>query len=397
VWQSTQWSAPAGTLDFGAKQYWMVMARCPVRAEVIAVCSLQTEILRASVQTSSTWHDLVTATANCGTLITRPFALAYEQVSGRGLMVYRSANSPTIYYQVWNGTAWSAQNSTASTLTGNPLWMTLAPKAGSNEIVLLVTDSNADIAAMVWDGVGFGNKLTLETGASSTSGQCADVAYESGTGRAMVVWGRTASVQPRVRFWNGSWSAETAGPTQITAPTWVKLAPSRTTNSVLMGTLDLVGRVYGEVWNGTAWGSQVQATLTASATGSRCFDVAFEPDGARGMIMYGTAGVLTPRYRIFDGTSWGSAVNGPTLPSVPLLVQLSASNEGAELMGLINVTGGQNSLHFMRWDGSGLVNYQQLEGNVSGAAGAEVFMIPIEPPNASNDAAIRGWKELAPQ
>ncbi len=68
---------------------------------------------------------------------------------------------------------------------------------------------------------------------------------------------------------------------------------------------------------------------------------------------------------------------------------------GSEIMTLMNCAGGQNRLEFMRWNGTGFVNAQELEPNVSGPAGAEVFMVPDEPP-IQVPRLIQAWAESAP-
>jgi hypothetical protein len=113
------------------------------------------------------------------------------------------------------------------------------------------------------------------------------------------------------------------------------------------------------------------------------------------MIVYGHSVTLPPRYRTYDGTTWGPQLLAPSLPGTPFLIQLTPSGGGSEIMCLMNATGGQNRLEFLRWNGSSFVNYQELEPNVSGPAGAEVFMIPDEPPVVV-PKLIYTWTETSP-
>ncbi len=398
IWNGSSFSAPANTLDFSAKQYWMVMKRCPTRNEVIAVCSLQTDILRAAVQTGTAWGNLLTATPNCGTTTSRPFSLAYEQTSGRALMVYRNANSSNINYRIWDGSAWSAPNVTASTISGRPVWMHLVPKRNSNEIILLVQDNTPNIAAMVWDGSSFTNKITLETAAASSTGFSVDAAYERTTGRCLVVWGKSGVKSPQYRIWDGaSWSSTAAAPALNAAPVWLKLATDNASAKVMMAAMDAGGRIDVDIWSGVGWGTHAIATPNGATVASRCFDISFEPGGTRGLLMYGVAGQNAPRYRTFDGSGWSNASNAPVLSSPPLLIQLSPSATGSEIMALMNLTGGQNKLVFLRWTGSVMDSLQELEGNVSGPSGAEVFMIPEDPEGITHPSMLRAWCETAPQ
>ena len=50
---------------------------------------------------------------------------------------------------------------------------------------------------------------------------------------------------------------------------------------------------------------------------------------------------------------------------------------------------------FMRWNGSAFVNVQELEANVSGPSGAEVFMVSDEPP-INVPKQIDTWTQAVP-
>lgn len=396
VWGGANWAAPTSTMNFGGKQYWAVIRRCPIRQEVTIACSTQGWNAVAAVQTGSTWGSLLTASNDLGTLDQRPFYFAYEQSTGNGMIVARSGNSATLHYRTWNGSVWSADNSITSPLTGSPTFIKMIPKPGSAEIMLYVIDSNNSIAAMVWNGTSWGNKVTLEASAPGSTIECADAAYETNTGRCMLIWGHAGSGSPRYAFWTGSgWSSTGTMSDVGSVPQWFHLAADPTSNKVMLGVLDAAGRVNVTVWSGSAWDSYLQVESNAPTGGSRCFDVAFEPRGTRGIVGYGHATTTSLRYRTYDGTSWSNQSSGPTVPGTPFLVQLTPSGGGTEIMALLNCTGGQNRLEFMRWNGTSFVNVQELEPNVSGPAGAEVFMVPDEPP-INVPRVIYSWTEAAP-
>lgn len=396
IWNGAGWGSATSTMGFGGKQYWALIRRCPIRQEVTIFCSTQGNNAVAAVESNGTWGNLVTASADCGTINTRPLALAYEQVSGNCVLAYRSGNSPTIHYRTWNGAAWSSDNTTSSPLTGNPTFIKLVPKPASNEVLLFVIDDNNAIAAMVWNGSSWGNKVILETAAPSSSTECADAAYEAGTGRCMVVWSHNASASPQHAIWDGStWSGATTMGGTGAAAQWIHIAPDPSGNKLMLGVQDAANKVNVAIWSGSAWGSYLQVENNAATAGSRCFDVTFEPRGTRGLIAYGRAANTTPRFRTYDGNLWGAETSGPTLPGTPFLIQLTPSGGGSEVMALMNCSGGQNRLEFMRWNGNTFVNTQELEPNVSGPAGAEVFMIPDEPP-INVPRLIQAWAESAP-
>jgi hypothetical protein len=395
VWGGANWGAAANTLDFGGQQYWAVIRRCPIRQEVTTVCSLQTKDLQAAVQIDSTWGNLVMATGDCGTIDERPFSFGYEQMSGNGVLAYRKNGSTDIFYRTWNSAVWSAENSTPSLLSSGASFIKLVPKPASNELMLCALSTDASISAMTWNGSSFDNKIVLETAAASGNRECLDAAYESGTGRCLVTWGRAGSNAPHYAVWSGSWSSVSTLPDVGGQAQWIHMASDPAGNRLVIGILDGAGHLSVNSWTGSVWEAYTQVTATAASTSTRCFDVAFEPKGTRGIVVYGHSNTTQPRYRVYDGTTWSAPSQAPSLPGVPLLVQLTPSGGGSEIMMLVNALGGQNRLEFLRWNGSAFVNFQELEPNVSGPAGAEVFMIPDSPP-IQVPQLVRGWTEAEP-
>jgi hypothetical protein len=398
-WMISGWGPPTASLDFGAKQYWAAIRRAPVRTEVVSACSLQGDALKAAVQSGSAWGNMVTLTNDVGSTFNRPFSVGYEQSTGRAMVAYRNANSSNLHYRMWDGSAWSSPSNTGTPLSGRAQWIRLVPKPGSAEMAALIIDDNEDIGAMIWDGAAWGNKVVLETGCTSIDAECVDAGYETLSGRLVVVWGKASVTLPQMRVFDGSsWGVTAALPALSGHASWVKLDADSASNKLIAAFSDDGGRVYASAWTGLAWGPVSQVAAAAATTGSRCFDVAFEPAGTRGMVVWGTAGSKTPQYRLFDGLLWGSTQLAPAFPTVPFLIQLGPSSTGTEIMMLANCTGGQNSLEFMRWDGSQFGQYQNLEANVSGPAGREVFMVADQPAGtAPATYYLRGWSETAPQ
>ncbi len=399
TWDGSSWSAQGNTTSFTAKQYWAVMKRCTKRPEMTAGYLCQGNDLEVATLSSSTWAAAQTFTANLGTNSERPFYIAYEQQSGRALVAYRSGSSPTIYYRVWDGASWTAQQSTSSPLSGNPRFIKLIPKTNSNEIMLLVLDDNNDLAAMVWDGSAFGNKVTLETNTSASGSECMDAAYEAGTGRCVAVWCQSGNNQPQYRIWNGtSWSATSAVPSIGAVGLWVHVASDSASSKLLLGCLDNAADINVNIWDGTAWGTDLEVETNTTTMTARAFDVAFEGAGTTGLVVWGLSGSSSPRYRVYDGSAWGAQQTAVALTNEPLIVQMAPDSTGTEILTLFVVSGGQSSLHFLRFNGTTFDSYlQMLNGNVSGPTPQEVFMIPDQPRGVASTNGLKGWTEAAPQ
>src|SRR5258708_37505586 len=104
---------------------------------------------------------------------------------------------------MWNGTSWTkAAAIPAYPLAGGvePRQIRIAsnPLAGSNEIVITVTDKNEVDRALVWNGFTWGNQIQLDndTGHYFTD---ANVVYEQRSGRAIVVYASGTAAVIRYR------------------------------------------------------------------------------------------------------------------------------------------------------------------------------------------------------
>jgi hypothetical protein len=397
-WNGRGWSQPGGTLDNGSMIYWALLKRCVPRVELLAATSNNAREITLMVFNGNTWGNLLKVTTDDGDRDHRPFYIAYERSSGDGLAVYRDRNNTDVYYRTWNGSAWSAQQTLTSPLTGHPMFMKLVPKPSSNEIVLGVLDDNGDLFASVWNGSAWTGTVALETSASSYDAESFDMAYETTSGRCVVVWGQAGNQQPQYRAWDGSsWSSTAAAPSVGAVPLWVRLTPNRADNRLALATLDDQSDVNVNIWSGSAWGADVEIAARASTIATRAVDIAWEPDGTRALCVYSNNNQSTPFYNIYDGSTWGTRQTGPDLTNTPLLLQTDASQNGKEILLSAVITGGQSALTFVRWDGTQWSNYTYLEGNVSGPTPKEVFMLSDSPPGAvGSSARVTGWSETAP-
>jgi hypothetical protein len=397
-WNGRGWGPPAQSLDNGSMIFWALLKRCVPRIELIAATVNLANECHVMVFNGTTWGSKLQLTSNLGTHDQRPFYIAYERSSGDGLVAFRKGTSATVFYRTWNGSAWSAELSLATGLTGLPRYMKLVPKPSTNEIMLVVLDNNNDMAASVWNGSAWTDTLILETNSSSATQECFDVVYETSSGRAMIAWAQAGNNQPQYRVWGGSaWEAAGAAPSVGAVPLWVRLAPNPSGNTVALATLDNASDVNAGIWDGSAWGAVTELATGVSTTSTRAFDIAWEPDGTRALCAYSDNNQWTPYYNLWTGGAWGTRQTGPDITNTPLLLQLEASRNGKEILLSSVISGGMSALTFLKWNGSSFANYVYLEENVSGPTPFEVFMLSDSPPNAVGASSrINGWGEVAP-
>src|SRR5262249_40607253 len=184
--------------------------------------------------------------------------VAYERNSGRAMLVWNPGT--TLNYSLWNGTSWTPAATIPAYTGTEPRQIRIAsnPLAGSNEIVITVTDKNEVDRALVWNGSTWGNQIQLDnnTGHNFTD---ANVAYEQQSGRALVTdaSGRAGAVGYRI--WDGSaWSAAST----ISAPAgsnsyaqWTVVAGDPNSNRIVLGVESNGKDAWMNVWSGTAWGT----------------------------------------------------------------------------------------------------------------------------------------------
>ncbi|MBN1824066.1 MAG: lamin tail domain-containing protein [Endomicrobiales bacterium] len=280
--------------------------------------------------TISSWTDLGRMNSSQGSMYSayRNFDIAYEQNSGRALVAYFDGSSGYVSYRVWSSTADAfvgSGNLKLGNLTGAAYWITLKPQPGSDVIMLGVLDANSDIFAAVWNGASgwiSHSTRTVTTSAAIATEECFDIAWESLSGRAMILWGNgTASPYTRYDLWSSTaaaWLSASTDPSGFAGPNigatanWISLAADPSSNRIGLSSVDGSTNWNLSVWDGSAWpsGSGTTATgqnnyepTTATETNAaRCADIAWEKDSGRCV----AAGIVTASTLYFNWTTWTS-------------------------------------------------------------------------------------------
>ncbi len=178
--------------------------------------------------------------------------------------------------------------------------------------------------------------------------------------RTMMVYAKLAANNtPFYRIWDESasaWGAENSASSAGNDIQYVVLKFAKITGEALLGTLDAAGNIHAQVWNGSNWSA---ATLLANVGAKndtyRGFDIEYETNSNRAIIVYNNADTSDPAYRIWNGSTWSSPViiTAPPTTGAPLWIELernpiSASNEIAMMLLDANA-----DVYGMIWDGSG--------------------------------------------
>ena len=390
TWNGASWSNIGTMVNVYESPRWMVLKSCPVRDEMMAAVSDDHDDVNAMIFDGTTWGNYIEPVTALGTHVDRPFFLAYEQLSGDGLLCFRQSADYRVYYRTWNGSNWSSTNSTVSVSTNYLRFIKAVPKPNSNEIMVMVLGWNRDLIGLVWNGSTFTSITTLDLDASYSGEECFDIAYERLTGRCMLVWAQNNSNSPRYRIWTGSaWQSTSNVPNIGSEAHWIRLASDPVSNRIAMLTLDNANDINANIWSGSAWGSNQQFAGNCPSYDRRNMDIAFAPSGTQIVAAYARSAVNSICYRVHNGTSWSSEQNGPSIGQVPGVIQLTPC-AGSDIFAAY-MEYGASKLHFARWNGSVFVDSQLLEADVAGDQRVECFM-------GSGEIRTRivSWREVQP-
>ncbi|MCX8173570.1 MAG: integrin alpha [Thermoplasmata archaeon] len=284
----------------------------------------------------------------------RQHDIAFETLSGDAIIFYSGGAGPTVYYQIWNGTEWSEPNSfTLSTITGNIYWIEAASDPYTDEIALIVADSNSDAAGIIWNGTNFWNEQLLTTTLSIATEQCHDVVYEAVSGYAMFVWGVGTNMNSR-RWLNGSWEAPLTAVNVGGTCNWFSLQSDPLSNRLVLVSVDGDTDLNTVRWSGSAWTLDTEHDASVETDAGRCADAVFETkSGHVGhiILVYSDLDTDIPRYRHFDGTTWGAItpVEATARTDDPQIIQLRAGADGTVFCAAV---GADRYLNTWTWDGS---------------------------------------------
>ncbi len=206
----------------------------------------------------STWHQTMAAQFETNTLSglrTWGNSLSVASTTGNALIAYGEGTETKPRYRLWNSTTWSSEGQALD--VGAPInWAVTRAGVTRDEYVLGVLTSGFNVRVQVYRNGAWGNAKTLTAGISNANKRGFDIAYESISGRAMVVT-CDGDASPTYFIWDGTtWSDGATVTTTGNNCEWVRLASDPTSNTILLTTLEEGGGQYtSRAWNGSTWGA----------------------------------------------------------------------------------------------------------------------------------------------
>lgn len=358
-WDGSAFGGVASAGNLGPAR-WLAAAEAPARNEIVlaAIRDSNAEV-RVQVWNGSSWGAVQTVANIGGTFEYRAVDVAYEQLSGRAMLVYVNGGngSRPLSYEVWDGATWSAPADITTPQNGAALHLYLAAKPNSNEMVLVAGNAAGESYAMVWNGSSWGNGVTLETLGVLTD---FNAAYEQQSGNAMVVYG-AASLGGAYRTWNGStWSAAgafSAPAGESLAPRWFVTATDPNSDRVALGVLTWGdgsnSHVWLDVWDGSAW--QTPQTATTTQNPDMLYPsvgVAFERWRGRALAVYmPNTSTDIYDYRLWTVVGgWSSAMSGPDINANAHAIHLEHDPYSNAIM--LSSVDSDSDINFALWNGA---------------------------------------------
>lgn len=279
----------ASTLQTDLK--WAVLDAAPLREEDVLATIDSNNYVKVQIWDGVNWSSATTLTTT-GNSTYRGLAVAYEQNTSRALIVYNNKTS-TPRYNIWNGTSLvysDGQSMIADGCTGEPVWIVLAAKRNSSEIMEVDLDTNGDFCAQIWNGNSWGNAKTLYDGTGFAT-QKFDAAYEDSTRGGLVVFDYSGTAgQIWYANWTGSaWQgAAYTGSDPGGANLWIKTAAMRGSDRIMVGTIESAASndINALEWSGSAWGTVAGVDTSSTNNADRDMDVAYIGTSGQAMIVY---------------------------------------------------------------------------------------------------------------
>jgi hypothetical protein len=277
------------------------------------------------------------------------------------MLVYGEGTQITPRYRTWSGSAFSLEGSATAT-DKVIVWTVLKASPVANEMILGIYSSATKILFIqTWDGTSatWTNNWSKALAYDSVN-RVFDIAYETNSGDAIVVFGNATSNDLRYRkrvagVWDGS--DQTISAVSLdNEPTYVRAESHPTSNDIFVGTHTQNASLYALRWNGSSntWDNGLNTTAGVRNADMEGFDLAFERASGHVFLIWGD-GSKNIKYREFT-TSWGAestAYSG--LPDEVLWLvadydPVSTSSNIAVAMLLEN-----SSIEFGAWNGSSWV------------------------------------------
>lgn len=383
---------PADELVDGETYWWRVRAKdpSPPGSDAYSFWTSARSFTVSSGTVASTWFQTTKEQFDTdvlsGTISVSGNGVSVATSSSEAMMVYGQNADSVPHYRQWNGSSWSSEGNMQD--VGAPIvWATVKAGTTREEYVAMTIDTDGDLNVQVFSEGSWGNLLEITTSVGSISAKGADIAYETYSGDAMVVYCENAA-DPNYYIWDGTnWNSGTSiNLTTTNNCEWVRVAADPDSNELMMATRNAAGDAYeAQIWNATTstWGNPATFGSTIDA-GSEGMSIGYEESGDQALFITSNGSPKNFKYDVWDGSSWLGGNNTLTIGDQFMWGDL-VSDVGTDEMALCLIDD-TNDIAVAHWSGSAWSLDDNLE--IDGKAKSEPPFACVYETIAANDGNV---------
>ncbi|MEI8067324.1 MAG: prepilin-type N-terminal cleavage/methylation domain-containing protein [Candidatus Shapirobacteria bacterium] len=324
-------------------------------------------------------------------------------VSYDGLIVYSDGTTKPPWRSYTTSTNTFSTESTMPSLVGSPRNFVIRTSPKKIEAIAGMVTSTGVLYVYCFDGVTWTQDWSTTVGGTATTRRF-DIAYESNSGKAVVLYSTNAAntneLASRTKSgatscgsanWSGATNYDPLRTSGIVQ--WVKMNPDPRTSSNLIATIwaDANSDLSAAIWDGSTFQNEPSAVTEASlevVTTSQDvddFDLAYESITGDLMLVWansaGNNGTNGVRYRLCTGgtstCAWGAITTPPTFADDATNLDISANPNSDEIV-FASIGNANQDLQIGYWNGSSWTNTANV-------------MTKVQNPPAGTKLVTTGW------
>lgn len=298
---------------------------------------------------------------------------AYESLSGNGMIVYTDTGSKdsVVRFMTRDDEAvdgWSSSRDVdPQYVAGVPMYFDIASNPNSNDIALTFSDGR-DIFVAIWNGNSWTPIIDL-TNISYPRG--IDIAYESESGRAMVVHGwkqGNRGFNMVFQIWDGStWEDQQVGfPLGDKGSiSFITLRSDPSSDRLVVSAVVPRGCVLFSTWNGSEWETPEEGSCKVSGTDPSA-SVAFESESGNVLAVWGETGSSNVFYKTLTNgnATWSNANVAGDINGKVTSISLFANPDVESNQIMLMAKNDSDELYAAAWDGIQFNSFTELDSNV---------------------------------
>lgn len=346
---------PGDALSASTTYFWRVRARDPLGQNTWSFWSAPKSFTVGTWAHVAVWYQTVDGQFANDTLTSAETygadRVRVATTTNQAMIVYGASGTQLPKYRIWDGSAWSAPAS-ANSIGATLYWAVLKSAPITGKYILGTIGSNNSSRVQIYDNGSWGTPRIISSTISNARARGMDIAFESVSGRAMVV-SCNGGTNPIYHIWDGTnWVA--TGTITISSGAsdcnWIRLASHPTSNEIIMLERD-TGRMYeAQVWNATTstWGNATQIGRMQEPE-HEGMSVEYEASGNQAVIVASNYTNNNFVWKAWNGSAWSATT------TVALTNDFDWGNlrrdSGSDNMHVCGVDSSNNIIR-VRWTGS---------------------------------------------